>query len=395
MATLREGTAEEAGFDAARLDLLRQRARSWVDDGLTSSLVLLAARRGVIALHEAFGRFGPEPDALPLMVDAVFPVSSLCKPMTAALLMTLVEDGLVSLDVPVRKYLPDHFEAQDPTTARHLLTHTAGIVETDVLAAQAERLKAGIELPPCPDTQHRAIHRSLEAARGYRARRAPGEAMMYSTHGYQLVSEIVRRVSGRSLASFAQERLFEPLGMVDSSYLLEDRHRGRMVRRDAFSNQWGANLNDEKYLSVPWGGGGLKSTAVDIARFGQLFLNGGRWDGRCVLSRATVAQMARNQIPDGVPEEGPWGNHPQARYGLGYFVLGDERWPFNGALVPPGTYGHSGMGGTAFWIDPFDEVVGVFLSVWKWPEGLERSVFLNPPLLSPARFQDMVTAAVM
>jgi len=114
-----------------------------------------------------------------------------------------------------------------------------------------------------------------------------------------------------------------------------------------------------------------------------------------VLSRATVAEMTRNQIPAGVGEEGPWGPSPQGSYGFGWFVIGDRRFPFNGALLPRTAFGHSGMGGTSFWVDPQNEVVGVLLSVWTWPEGVEPIAMVNPPLLSPAPFQDMVTAAVV
>lgn len=394
MSTLIDGTPEEAGFDPTAIARIRERAQSWVDQGLTPSLVLLAARRGVIALHEAFGRFGPEPDAPPLTVDAVYPVSSLCKPMTATLLMMLLEDGLVSLDVPVTTYLPDYFDDTTTITIRHLLTHTSGIVEADVIAEQNARLKTRLDLPPCPATRHKTVHLILEARRTYRPQRNPDEMMVYCSHGYEFIADIVRLVSGQSFASFARERLFEPLGMIDSSYLLEDRHRGRLVRRETFDNLFGADLNDERYLSVPWGGGGMKTTALDIARFGQLFSSGGRWGATRLLSRATIAQMTRNQVPDGIAEQVLWGQSAQASYGLGWFVIGDHRWPVNGALTPAGTYGHSGMGGTSFWVDPENEVVGVLLSVWTWPDGVERNPLLNMPLLTPAKFQDMVTAAV-
>ncbi len=395
MTILAEGTPDAAGFDPEAIAKIRERAQSWVDEGLTPSLVVLAARRGVVALHEAFGRSGPEPDAPALSVDAVYPVSSLCKPMTATLLMMLVEDGRLSIDLPVAHYLPDYFHDSESMTVRHLLTHTSGISDADVMAEQVTRLKQRIDLPPCPQTRDETVHLILEARRQYRPQHAPGEVMMYCTHGYELIAEIVRRLSGRPFASFARERLFEPLGMSDSSYLLEDRHRGRLVRRQPFNNMFGVDLNDERYLSLPSGGGGLKSTALDVARFGQLFLNGGRWGDRRLISRATIAQMTRNQIADGVGEEGPWGASSQASYGFGWFVLGDERWPVNGALVPSGAYAHMGMGGSSFWIDPVNELVGVVLSVWDWPRGVERMPFLNPPLLSPARFQDMVTAAVV
>ncbi|MEJ2131664.1 MAG: serine hydrolase [Gammaproteobacteria bacterium] len=107
MNVLREGTPAEAGLVPERLDCIRERAASWVEEGLTPSLILLVARRGVIALQEAYGRLTPESDADSLRVDSVFAMSSISKPVTAAAVMQLVEDGSVSLTRPVMEYIPE------------------------------------------------------------------------------------------------------------------------------------------------------------------------------------------------------------------------------------------------------------------------------------------------
>ena len=104
--------------------------------------------------------------------------------------------------------------------------------------------------------------------------------------------------------------------------------------------------------------------------------------------------MTRSQIPAGVTEVSPFGTAPQASYGYGWFVAGEQRWPINGALLPIGTYLHSGFGGHALWVDPLNDIVGMFCSVAIWDEGIE-AVPGNPKKLEPAAFEDMVTAAVV
>lgn len=167
-----------------------------------------------------------------------------------------------------------------------------------------------------------------------------------------------------------------------------------MVKRLPFTNPFAADLNDEHYVDTPYGGGGLNTTALDVARFAQAFLNGGAAGEHRLLSQVAVREMTRNQIPDGVPEEGILGNAPQGSYGYGWFVLGKDRWPMNGALLPTGTYAHGGMGGAVFWVDPLNDIVGAFFSVWTWDEGVEPAPG-NPVKLNASMFEDMVTTAVI
>ena len=390
---LREGTAAEAGLDPAQLERIRDRAAAWVADGLTPSLVVVAARHGVVALHEAYGRLTPEPDAQALAVDSVFPVSSLCKPLTASALLMLAEEGLVGLSRPVVDYLPElSGKGSEEVLVRHLLTHTSGFTDADVMAFQSTQLEERLDLPPLPDTQHKTIHLALNARYACPPSRPPEEIMSYCTHGYELVAEIIRRTSGQAFWDFMHERILAPLQMTDSSFRLEERFRARMVKRPFFANPFGSDLNDERYLDTPWGGGGLNATALDMARVGQLFLNGGAYGEHRLLSRASVREMTRNQIPDGVPEDDLLRQLPQGSYGFGWFVFGEHRWPFNGVLVPAGSYAHGGMGGVMLWVDPLNDLVGVFFSVMTWDEGVEPGP--STAKLNAALFQDMVTAAV-
>ncbi len=410
---LEEGTPDEAGFDPATLDRIRSRAASWVSDGLTPALVLLAARRGVVALHESYGRLTPDSEMPALSVDSVFPCASLCKPLTASVLLMLVEEGLVNLQLPAIKYLPELSGSgvQDVLVSQ-LLTHTSGYEEEEVMAfagfdelivhyrqfdnrPRDKHLNEQFDQTSLDPKEHPTIRRALEATFACPLSRPPGELMSYCDYGYDLVAEIIRRVSGQPLDRFMKQRVFEPLGMRDSSLRLEPEFEGRIVKREP---RWAGPrgfLVDDESLDTPWGSRGLNTTAMDIARFGQTILNGGTCGSQRLLSAASVREMTRNQIPEGIGEISFLGSAVQASYGYGWFVIGDQRWSMNGSLLPIGTYSHSGFGGTALWVDSVNDVVGVFFSVDTW-EG--DSVMPESPEeigLGPARFQDMVTAAVV
>src|SRR5262245_3166940 len=123
---LRYGDPDEAGMSAQRVRHIAHLARSWVEQGITPALVVLAARRGIIVLHEAHGHLTPDDDSPSLPRDAVFPLTSISKPIAATAAMLLVEDGLLGLNRPVREYLPEFVgEGKDAVMVHHLLTHTS------------------------------------------------------------------------------------------------------------------------------------------------------------------------------------------------------------------------------------------------------------------------------
>src|SRR5262249_14255771 len=129
-----------------RIDRL---ARSWIDDGTHTALVLLLARRGVVVLHDAWGALRPAPDSPALTVDAIFPLSSITKPITATCAMRLVEDGLLGLNRPVQEYLPEFAgEGKEAVMVHHLFTHSSGLREIDVSAhVEARRGRAAVPDP--------------------------------------------------------------------------------------------------------------------------------------------------------------------------------------------------------------------------------------------------------
>jgi CubicO group peptidase (beta-lactamase class C family) len=392
MKELRPGSAAEAGMVPERVEHIRALAKGWVEDGVTPSLVVLAARRGVIVLHEAFGRLRPDPDFSPLRMDSIFPLQSVSKPITATAAMLLVEDGLLGLNRPIRDYLPEISGAgTEEVLVHHLLTHSSGYSDEPMHPILAQKIKEGVDPGPCEKTQHPAVRLRLSVCYPLPVSKPPGTEMIYCNVNYWLLGEIIRRLSGRSLEEFARERILEPLGMKDSAYVVPEPLRERVVKRPSHApyvrNPFGfPGIDSREHEEMPLASSGLFGTARDLAVFGQMFLNGGSYGRAPILSRPTVAAMTRNQIP-GVSIT--WREtRYKASYGYGWFVDSGERWRYLNGSPPIGTLSHVGVGGVAFWVDPANEIIGVYLSVQ-----LHQTAQFDP-IWNYDLFQNAVTAAV-
>jgi serine-type D-Ala-D-Ala carboxypeptidase len=404
---LREGLPEEVGMDPVRIGRLRELVGSWVERGDTPSVIVLVARRGVIVLHEAFGvrcHGDPTPTLKP---DSIFPLTSCSKPITAAAVMCLVDDGLIGLNRPFIDYIPelDVPEVQWLAEARvaDLLCHTSGFDDLllgDFIAAAAQRSP---ELPPPAPGQHPVLNQRIRLAAGAPLARRPGTAMLYSNFGYNLLGDIVRRVSGLPYWQFVQSRLFEPLGMHDSYFVLPPELRERRVYRAPGMPATEPapihrGIDSPEYHELGFASGSAASTARNLAAFLQMLLNRGSYRGRQILSRASVAAMTRHQVDNSIPRIMPVLRNGKrvdfeflggGGYGYGLFLFGlGDRFMANGALNSLSAFGHSGYGGAYMWADPEHEVVGIYLSVA--PRFVRDMAVMNSDL-----FQNAVNAAII
>jgi CubicO group peptidase (beta-lactamase class C family) len=368
---LRRGAPEDAGMLPERVARVRDLCARWVEEGQTPSLCVCVARRGVIVLDEAWGVHGPEKGAPPLQTDSIFPISSVTKAITATLVMQLVDDGLLALNRPVVDYLPEVTgEGVAEVLVHHLLTHTSGYSWDFPAPPHAvKKLEAGFELPPCPVWRHPENHLLLSLSWDTPREAAAGEVMSYSNHNYLLLGEIVTRLTERRLEDVARERIFAPLGMDSTDYVVPESAAPRIVRRASglpFADALGPffdGIGSPRAQAAPHPGGGVYSTARDMTIFGQMILNRGRYGDARILSPAAVAAMTRDQIPgikarffDKLIEHGSWG--------YGWAIQSPSKWPyFQGSLPPLGTLGHPGAGGAMFWIDPAHELVGAYFEV--------------------------------
>jgi len=360
---LKYGSPEEAEMSPRRIALVARLAEGWVRDCIHPALVVLVARRGVIVLHEAYGRFGPGPDSAPLTCDAISPLASLTKPITATAIMQLVEDGIVGLNRQVQEYIPEFAGiGKEQVMVHHLLTHTSGLNDSDLATHAANR--TGIAPVPLAQAVYSpGVQEYLDARYDAPLSKPAGAEMSYCGMNYALLGEIVRRRSGKSLAQFARERIFGPLGMVDTDYVLPDSREPRLMRRPPGAPY--QYLNAHESLTSGSAMGSVTSTAFDMAIFGQMFLNRGIYGGTRVLSAPTVAEMTRNQIPgigttfmDGI-------YYPEASWGYGWAIHGNGKWPYyDGSLQSSRAYSHGGASGVLLWVDPVYEIVGAYFSVF-------------------------------
>lgn len=307
--------------------------------------------------------------ARPMTPDTLFWIASMTKPVTAAAVLMLQDEGKLNVADPVAKYLPEFADLKTPSgkpanlTITHLLTHTSGLREAGGPAAQqAKTLADLVPLWLAGPTQFE-----------------PGAKWQYCQSGINAAGRIVEVVSGMSFDAFLQRRLFDPLGMKDTTFYPTDAQRARLATAYARNKDTGAleavppRPEFGPRDRPPQGNGGLYSTGPDYARFGQMLLNGGELDGRRYLSAGALKHLSTPQTPDGLPvgffQNDTWGQRGlNYGWGLGTCVL---RTPHDGvaAMLSPGTFGHGGAWGTQAWLDPVKGVAYVLM--------VQRSNFPN------------------
>jgi CubicO group peptidase (beta-lactamase class C family) len=346
--------------------------------------VVLLARDGCVLHHKAHGhRDVARREAMPL--DAIFRIYSMSKPIASAAALMLMEEGALTLDDPVERHLPDFADIRlrdgsllrRPLTLRHLLTHTSCL---DTGAAPVDPQAA----PDLMTLARRVASVPLAAE--------PGSRFRYDGINTDVLCRVVEVVSGRPFGRFLRERLFEPLGMVDTGFSVPpaQRHRvvditsvdsnGRLVlaAADRSATTPGVALRD--YDS---GAGGLYSTASDYLRFAQMLLDEGWWRGQRLLSPKTVASMRMNQV--GHLDVGD-GLSPGEGFGLGVSVLLDPAK--RGRLGSEGSFGWPGAATTYFTVDPRERLVAILLM-----QHLPRGLAADPPRPSAA-FHNLVYQAL-
>ena len=348
----------------------------FIASGELAGAVTLVARHGRTAHVHAMGSKDLATGE-PLAADTIFRIYSMTKPVTAAAMMVLWDEGRWSPDDPISRHLPEFSglkvltgvdDAGDPIlasadyapTMRDLMTHTAGF-SYGFMPEPVDALyrKAGIWKQPSLDAFVKAVA-SLPLA--YQ----PGSQWRYSV-SMDLQGAIIERLSGMSLADFMRTRLFEPLGMVDTGFFVPPAKMPRLSAIYRRSKTRGLVPPDIMPLGVDHsappamasGGGGLVSTAADYARFAQMLLDQGSLNGVRILSPEAVRTMTRNQLPTHLMN-GPWGiGYQNIRPGFGYGFNGAVHYDPDLAGIPvgKGTYQWDGAAGTWFWIDPVNDLV--------------------------------------
>jgi len=367
-------------------------AREWVDREGVQTLAALVARRGTIVLHGAWGRMAPEKDAPPTSLESLFDTQSLGKVLTATAVMILVEEGRIGLNRPVSSYVPFfRGEGKDSVLVRHLLTHTSGLLSDDVDRYVKEH-EGKVPIPPPEKGMHPLWNAYFALRAEIPLSKRPGEEMSYLSYGFELLGEIVRRVSGEPLDVFSQRRIFSPLGMTNTSCCSVDFPKSRQVRGPPVPPELLDALDAVRDTErIAFGSGGAYTNPHDMAVFGQMLLNEGAYGDVRILSPASVRAMTRNQIP-GVPSRFFDQYFSEASWGLGVDVRSTKA-AWNGGLGSSRAFGHGGSGGIDWWVDPEYEIVGVFFS--SVPHGTLATTSYWAQYWRNDLFEDAVTAAIV
>ena len=358
-----------ADIERSRLDAVAADIQARIDANKLSGAVVMIAQDGEIQMTKSLGYQNVE-DQVPMSDDTIFRIFSMTKPITGTALMMLYDEGKFTLDDAVEKHLPELAgmevfisqnddgswvtePADHPMTVRELMSHTGGLLYTPPLSqgpiANAY-FQAGIMNLP-----NYTLAESIPALGDIPLDYQPGTQWVYSI-SVDVQGYLVEKLSGKTFDVFLQERLFDPLSMVDTGFYVKSDNASRLSRQYNPSQNGtltrtdnGSFLNPPKFLS---GGAGLTSTAADYMKFAQMHLNGGELNGKRILSEEAVQLMRNNQLPDAVPNIGQ--PYPGNVFGLDFAIVSDSA-AYQGA--PVGTHWWWGIAGSWFWIDPVENVV--------------------------------------
>lgn len=384
---------ESIGLSSERLARIRPFLEErYIATGKLPCAQVQVWRRGKLALDETLGLADRERNR-PLEKDALFRIYSMTKPITSVAFMMLVEQGLVALDDPVAKYIPEWAglgvfaagtDAGWATTppARPMLTidllrHTSGL--TYGFQMQGNIDAAYRKLKVAEDLRFGTLQEFIDKLAKLPLQFSPGDAWNYSV-STDVLGYLVEKISGQPFASYLEDNIFRPLGMVDTSFTVpaDKAHRltacyaaGVLGSKTLKPGQPALQDDPETspYLTAtafPSGGGGLVSTAADYMRFSRMLLNGGELDGVRLLSPKTLQLMTANHLPGGKDlTQMSRSLFSEATYagvgfGLGFGVTVDPA-----ATMIPGSKGDFFWGGAAstfFWVDPVEDLTVVFLT---------------------------------
>jgi CubicO group peptidase (beta-lactamase class C family) len=376
-ATRKPVNSDAAGFSAERLSRINRLMSRYVESGKLAGGVACVAQRGHLAHLETFGCQNLETQT-PMSHDSIFRIYSMTKPIASVALMMLYEESLFNLTDPVSQYIPAFKEVKvwgaggvletplRPIIVQDLLRHTAGLSYGGYAESQSPVDKLYDEA----DIFNRNI--TVEEMTNHIASLPlmyhPGTKWHYSV-ATDVVGRLVEVLSGKSLADFMQEKIFDPLGMIDTAFHIEPSKLSRfctLYGKTPDSDFGVLDLpNTSEYLppvALHSGGGGLVSTTEDYLKFAQCILNKGELDGVRLLGPKTVELMTCNHLQSALLPIAYEGKKPMLGigFGLGFGVLLDVAQA--GIMGSVGDYGWGGYAETYFWIDPQEDLIAIMMT---------------------------------
>lgn len=371
------------GFDAGRLGLIGPWMERYVEAGKLPFAMTLIARGGDIAYLDARGSTDPETGEVPA-VDHMNRIYSMTKPIVTAAAMSLYEEARFQLEDPIAKFLPEfsapriHVSgtgdamqtraAEGPITIRQLMTHTAGFTygfADPGPIGQAYR-DHDVKFFPGPDTLASVVERAAKLPLCFE----PGTRWTYSI-ATDILGRLIEVVAGQSLDRVLQERIFEPLGMIDTHFGCPEDKVDRLAACFEKTADGGLKRTDDRRSSrfiglsgILSGGGGLISTLPDYLRFTEMLRRGGSLDGARVLGRKTVDLMMSNHLPGDIASMGVATHSEMPMVGVGFGLGGSVLLDPAAAQITgsAGEFAWGGVASTGFWIDRAEDLSVIFLT---------------------------------
>lgn len=362
------------GLNADRWQRVLDLVSGWCDRGLIPGAGLEVIRGHSTTGPHLFGHQTADSASPSIRQDAIFLIASITKPIVGTAALLLAERGLLALDDRVEDYIPGFGkQGKHATTVRNLLTHTSGLPD---MLPQNRALRIA----------NAPLSEFVVGTCGITPDFPAGRGVQYQSMGFAVLGEIVQLISGKPTPQFLHDEFFSPLGMHDTALGAPDawfagphpkveRITGlRLNAEQHTETTWNWHSRYWRQLGAPWGG--LLTTPADLARYAQVWLQKGRVDGHQYLSPATIAAATRNQLEQmkDVPADDrrcrPWGLGWRLNWGAHSANFGD--------FLSPGSYGHWGATGTAFWIDPARDACCIFLTTEpQEPHGKYLSLLSN------------------
>jgi CubicO group peptidase (beta-lactamase class C family) len=377
-APLPRAEPEAVGMSSKRLGRIIPALNVEVEAGQFPGAVVAVARRGHLVFHEAVGYLGPD-RSTPMPRDALFAIASMTKPVTGVAGLMLWEAGRLGLADPIERFLPllgdrrvavlndrvlagqgpiETVPAERPITMLDLMRHTSG------LTYGGRGTTAVHALYPASSNAAGATLDSgtfLELLAAAPLLYQPGTVWDYGL-SIDVIGLIVEALSGQSLGKFLEQRLFRPLGMVDTSFQVPPEKVGRLARplpRDPDTGEVQSVPDRAQALRFECGGGGLASTALDYLRFAQMLLGGGHLGDIRILGRKTVEAMRTNRMTPDIENRIAELDPNSDGYGFGLTVA--IRQQIGALMGSLGEFYWNGAWGTLWWADPVEDLAVVFM----------------------------------
>ncbi len=360
------------GLSAEGLALATEALQAHVDAGNLAGVVAAVVRDGALVYGEALGYRDVEEES-PMAFDALFRTYSMTRPITALAIVMLHDEGVLDVHDPVQNYLPGFADQEvlsdpqssDPSDTRpragditvaQLLTHTSGIGSRNSQLYRAHNVHSWDQ--------------TLEQVVANVARlplfEEPGTRYRYGMHS-EILGRVIEVVSGMGLEAFFEERIFRPLGMMDTTFFVDEarRHRLATVYRPDDDGHLQPHQMEDIPVTEPRAltssGVGLVSSAMDFLRFSQFILDDGVVDGERLISSDAIRMMAENAVPDELLPLGDRGYWAGSGWSLGGFavVLAPQAYDHT---VNPGEFWWDGSAGTRFWIDPQERMITLVMA---------------------------------